>query len=61
MWWHIIIVVVWMFSLAAILAQWKAYVVEFLFGGWAKPEPNHCNDFASLAEPNNRSRVHGES
>jgi hypothetical protein len=53
-------VVVFGFSLAAILAQWMASVVDFWSGGWARPLPIHLEDVARPVEPNIMSRVCGE-
>ena len=53
------VVVLW-FSLASILAQWIAIVVELWSGGWARPFPAHFDDCASPAEPKIMSRLCGE-
>lgn len=47
-------------SLAIILAHCMATMVQFWFGGCARPLSTHFDDFASMVEPNRRSCVCGE-
>ena len=53
-------VVVWLSSLAAILAQWMASRVELWSLGKAKPVPIHLEDFVVPMEPNSMSLLWGE-
>ena len=60
LWFIIRIVVVWVSSLAAILAQWMALRVVLWSVGNANPWPFHLVEFALPNEPNRISRVCGE-
>lgn len=53
-------VMVFLSSLAAILAQWIVTMAMFMPGACASSFPSHVDEFASSDEPNMMSRLGGE-
>ena len=47
-------------SLAAILALWTIFLVDFGYVRWAMPTPIDLEDFVNLDEPQIRPRLCGE-
>jgi hypothetical protein len=60
LWLTIKMVVVFVSSLAAILAKWMAFTVVLWFVGYARPMPFHLEDCACPMKPNILSRLWGE-
>lgn len=45
-WLSMMMVIVLLFSLAAILAQWNAFMAELCLVAWASPMPSHFDELA---------------